>query len=392
MSSQRRTPPVAEFLGLPSGMLPATLKRTPLYERHRTAGARLVEFAGWEMPLSYRGILQEHRAVRTSVGLFDCSHMGFVELRGGDAGATCQELTTNDVRRLGDGQAQYSLLCNDNGGVLDDVIVYRFGPERYAICLNAANTESDVAWIRAHRHGQTEVVDRSAATALLALQGPRAVDILAQRVAVPIRSLSPFTFLSTAVAGILAVVARTGYTGGDGFELFVAADKAAPLWDLLLEADQGVVPAGLGARDTLRLEAGFLLHGMDMGPTTSALEAGLGWVVKLNSEPFVGRDALAEEARRTPARRMAGLVLRSAGVPRRGYAILHDGRRVGLITSGGMSPILGKGIGLGYVEHPYEEPGTQVAVEIRGRAVPANVVRRPFFRPPAAPAANPDDS
>jgi len=339
----------------------------------------MVTFAGWEMPGRYKGILEEHRAVRATAGLFDISHMGVVELLGREAAATCQELTTNDVRRLGDGQAQYSLLCNQQGGVLDDVIVYRLGPERYMLCLNAANTEADVAWIRDHIQRGVQVADRSAGTALLALQGPLAESLLSPHAVADVGELGSFGCRETSVAGVPAVVARTGYTGGDGFELFVASEGALQLWNALLGAGSSPVPVGLGARDTLRLEAGLLLHGADMGPTTSALEASLDWVVKLDAGPFIGRDALAVEAKVGPRRRLVRLILKDSGVPRHGCEILREGQKIGVVTSGTMSPMLRKGIALGFVDRPHHQVGTRVAIRIRGRTVDAEIVRGPFY-------------
>jgi aminomethyltransferase len=365
------------------------LKRTSLYDRHRAAGARMVAFAGWEMPAQYQGVLDEHRAVRERAGLFDVSHMGTVELYGPDAAATCQLLTTNDVRRLKDGRAQYSILCNERGGMLDDIIVYRRSPEHYLLCVNAANTAADVAWIQGHATKRVEVVDRSAETALLALQGPRAGQALAPLARDPVGTLPAFGCVDTQVAGVPALVARTGYTGEDGFELFAPAALAGRLWDALLGGAEHVAPAGLGARDVLRLEAGLLLHGVDMGPETSPFEVGLGWVVKLDAEPFVGREALMAEARRDPSRRLAALVLAGPGVPRHCYPISRDGRRVGAVTSGTLSPTLRKGIALGMVDCPHDALGTRLAVEIRQRTVDAEVVRRPFYsrRLPRAPGS-----
>jgi aminomethyltransferase len=363
------------------------LKRTSLYARHRAAGARMVAFAGWEMPAQYRGVLDEHRAVRERAGLFDVSHMGTVELCGPEAGATCQLLTTNDVRRLKDGRAQYSILCNERGGMLDDIIVYRRSAERYLLCVNAANTAADVAWIREHATNRVDVVDRSTETALLALQGPRAAQALAPLAQHPIMDLPAFSCMDTQVDGVAVLVGRTGYTGEDGFELFAPAVSGGRLWDALLDGVEQVAPAGLGARDVLRLEAGLLLHGVDMGPETSPLEVGLAWVVKLDAEPFVGREALLAEARRAPSRRLAGLVLAGPGVPRHGYPISREGRRVGAVTSGTMSPVLRKGIALGMVECPHDALRTRLGVQIRERTVDAEVVRRPFYsrRPPHAP-------
>ena len=357
-------------------------RRTPLFDAHRALGARLVEFAGWEMPLSYRGAAEEHRAVRERCGLFDVSHMGEIELRGPAAAAVCQELTVNDVPRLRIGDGQYTLLCNERGGVLDDLIVFRLGAERYLMVVNAVNTAADHAWICTRAGERVEVVDRSAELALLALQGPEAELALRTLTALDLTGLRPFAALEGTVAGVKTTVSRTGYTGEDGFELLVAASDAPPLWEAALEATRrrDGLPAGLGARDTLRLEAGLPLCGTDMDETTTPLEAGLAWVVKLGKGDFVGRAALAEQAARGLTRRLVGLELAEPGVPRHGYAVWRDGAAVGTVTSGTKSPTLGTYIGLAYVAASAAAPGTPVAVDIRGRRVPARVVARPFYR------------
>jgi len=345
----------------------------------------MVDFAGWEMPLSYRGILEEHRAVRTSAGAFDVSHMGVVELRGSQAMALCQMLTTNDVGRLREGRAQYSLLCNEQGGILDDIVVYRLEADRLVLCVNAANAEADVAWIRKHAIAGVQIDDLSRETALIAVQGPRAATGLEPLIGEPsVGGLSRFGCVEAPIIGVLALIARTGYTGEDGFEIFVSADHAVRVWDALLGAGSGITPAGLGARDTLRLEAGLLLHGTDMDATTSPFEADLGAFVKLDSGPFVGRDALTAELRTGPARRLVGIALRDPGVPRHGYPIVLRGQRIGVVTSGGISPMLGRGIALGYVEPPHDVIGTVVEIEVRGRRLEGEVVRRPFYRPSGA--------
>src|SRR6059036_60984 len=318
-------------------------RRTPLFDAHRALGARLVEFAGWEMPLCYRGTAEEHRAVRERCGLFDVSHMGEIELHGPAAAAVCQELTVNDVRRLRIGDGQYTVLCNQRGGVLDDLIVFRLGPERYLLVVNAANAAADYAWICDRAGQRAVVIDRSAELGLLALQGPEAELALRTLTALDLGGLRPFTALE-------------GTRRRDG------------------------LPAGLGARDTLRLEAGLPLCGTDMDETTTPLEAGLAWVVKLDKGDFVGRAVLAEQAARGVTRRLVGLELAEPGVPRHGYAVWRDGTAVGTVTSGTRSPTLGTYIGLAYVTAGAAAPGTPVAVEIRGRRVPARVVARPFYR------------
>ena len=357
-------------------------RRTPLYDMHVALGARMVEFAGWDMPLSYDGPADEHRAVREHCGLFDVSHMGEIELRGPNAAAVCQELTVNDVRRLKIGDGQYTVLCNERGGVIDDLIVFRTGAERYLLVVNAATTEKDLAWIVERTGHRAEVVDRSAELALLALQGPDSELALRTSTSLALNGLRPFAALEGRVAGVSALVSRTGYTGEDGFELLVAAGDAPPLWDAVLEATRrrDGRAAGLAARDTLRLEAGLPLCGTDMDESTTPLEAGLGWVVKLDKGPFVGREALAMEASRGVSRRLVGLALDEPGIPRHGYPVWNDGTVVGTVTSGTRSPTLGTFVGLAYVTSGVSAPGTVVQIEIRGRRVPARIVARPFYR------------
>jgi len=353
------------------------VKRTPLYEQHRKLGARMVDFAGWQMPVQYTGIIIEHQTVRQRAGLFDVSHMGEIEVRGAGALAACQYATANDVGRLADGQAQYSLLITPGGGIVDDVIVHRRAADRFLFCVNASNTERDFAHLREHARG-AEVVDCSDDYALLALQGPRATEILTPFTTLSLHRMPRFTFAEGEVAGRAALVAHTGYTGEDGWEIYCAPGDAGALWETLLRA--GVLPAGLGARDTLRLEAALPLYGHELGEDTSPFEARLGWVVHMEKGDFVGRAALEEQRRRGPRRCLIGLELEEPGVPRAGYRLQRAGQPIGEITSGTMSPTLGKGIALGYVEPAASHPGGALAVEIRGRAVAARGVRLPFYR------------
>ena len=357
------------------------MKRTPLYDAHRAAGARMVDFAGWEMPVQYTGIIDEHLAVRTRAGLFDVSHMGEVEVRGAGALAACQYATANDVGRLADGQAQYSLLLTPAGGIVDDVIIYRRAADRFFFCVNASNRERDVAHLRAHVRG-AEVIDRSDDYALLALQGPRATAILARLTSVELGRVPRFAFAEGEVAGRGALIAHTGYTGEDGWELYCAPGDAAALWQAILDAGRpdGVAPAGLGARDTLRLEAALPLYGHELGEDTTPFEARLAWVVRMDKGDFVGRAGLETHRQRGPRRCLVGIELTEPGVPRAGYRVLRQGSAVGEVTSGTKSPTLGKGIGLGYVEPSASGPDTPTAVEIRGREVAARVVRLPFYR------------
>jgi aminomethyltransferase len=357
-------------------------RRTPLHATQAALGARFVDFAGWEMPVSFAGPAEEHRAVRERCGLFDVSHMGEVELRGPGAGELCQHLTVNDVRKLADGAGQYSVLCDDRGGVLDDLIVFRLAPERWLLVVNAANTEADLAWIREHARGRAEVVDRSHETALLALQGPHAAAVLEPLADSPPAALPSFHASDTRIAGRRALVSRTGYTGEDGFEILLDAGDAAPVWSAILEAARhsGGLPAGLAARDTLRLEAALPLCGSDMDRTTTPLEAGLGWVVKLGKGAFVGREALVAQSEGGIPRRLVGIELDDPGIPRHGHPVWRDDAAIGVVTSGARSPTLGRCVGLAYVGAPHAAPGTPIGVDIRGRRHRGRVVPKPFYR------------
>ncbi|HXJ35804.1 MAG TPA: glycine cleavage system aminomethyltransferase GcvT [Candidatus Eisenbacteria bacterium] len=357
-------------------------QRTALYDEHRALGARMVEFGGWEMPVSYRGATEEHRAVRERCGVFDVSHMGEVELRGAGAIAFCDRLTVNAVARLGDGDGQYTVLCDDGGHVIDDLIVYRLAANRLLLVVNAANTAIDLEWIRRACPADVTVVDRSAETGLVALQGPMAEQVLRKLTTIEVPGIRPFTIRTGRVAGEDAFVARTGYTGEDGFELFVGTAGLVALWRAVVKGAEevGGMPCGLAARDTLRLEAALALCGTDMDRTTTPLEAGLAWVVKLDKGDFIGRAALRAQRERGIPRRLVGIELAEAGIPRHGFEVWSGERRVGQVTSGTKSPTLGTCIGLAYVERGFEAPGTALAVDIRGRRVPARVVERPFYR------------
>jgi len=357
------------------------MKRTALYSRHAALSARFVEFGGWQMPVQYTSIIDEHRAVRERAGLFDVSHMGEIELRGPHAVARAQELTVNDVNRLRDGQAQYSLLCQPDGGAIDDIIVHRITSERILLCVNAGNIEKDFAWIREHGDG-AEVLNRSAEFGQLALQGPRATEILLRLTSLPLPQIPPFAFAEGPVAGHRALVAHTGYTGEDGWELYCAVDDAPALWDALLETGQtsGLQPAGLGARDTLRLERALPLYGHELTAETTPLEAGLGWVVRFTKPSFIGRDALLRQREVGLSRQLVGFVMIGSGIARQGYVICRDGVRVGAVTSGTKSPTLGKAIGLGYVASTCKEIGTRLSIDIRDRMISAEVVRLPFYK------------
>jgi aminomethyltransferase len=355
-------------------------RRTPLYETHVRARARLVEFAGWEMPVQYAGILAEHEAVRTRVGLFDVSHMGEVVFRGPRALEALNRVFTNDLSKVADGQAQYGCLCRESGGIVDDVVVYRRSAEDLLVCVNAGNRAKDFEWLAAHAGG-ADVQNESDDWAQLALQGPLAAQLLQRLAKVNLSQLRSYRFTAGEVAGIGCLVARTGYTGEDGFELFCRSADGPRIWDALMEAGgpEGIQPCGLGARDSLRLEMAYRLYVSDMDDSTTPLEAGLAWVVKLDKGDFVGRDALVRQREQGVARKLVGFTLTDAGIPRHGYPVLQDGRKVGEVTSGTRSPTLEIPIGLAYVPTALAAEGSTFAVEIRGRAAAARVVKTPFY-------------
>jgi len=363
-----------------------TLLRTPLHDEHVRLGAKMVEFAGFEMPIQYpTGIVTEHRAVRANAGLFDLSHMGEFFFSGADARLALDRLVSSDVAGLVPGQARYGLLCNERGTIVDDVIVYRLGDDEFMMVVNAANIAKDHAHVAAHLSPAATFEDRSAELTLIAIQGPRAPMILASVTDLEVREASvedlpSFHLTRARVAGSRATVARTGYTGEDGFEVFVDNDRAQQVWSRLLAAGEatGLIPIGLGARDTLRLEARFSLYGNDIDETTDPIEAGLGWTCKLDKE-FLGRDAIAAAKARGPERKLAGLVV-EGGVARHGHDITKDGAIVGRVTSGTFGPTVQKNIALAYVPAPLAKIGTELAVRIRERDVPAKVVKTPFFR------------
>jgi aminomethyltransferase len=335
------------------------------------------------MPVQYSGIIEEHRAVRTRAGLFDVSHMGEVDLAGPGALPLAQRLVTNDVGRLAAGQALYTPMCTPDGGIIDDLLVYHLGPDHLMLVLNAANMAEDLAWIRQHASGNARITDRSEEIALLALQGPRAQEILQKLTQAPLDDIRYYWFLDRVeVAGRRAIVSRTGYTGEDGFELYIEADHAVQVWEALLEAGAalGLLPAGLGARDTLRLEAGLLLHGNDMDKTVTPLEVGYGWTVKLGKGEFVGAEALGRQKREGLTRRLVGFTMQGRAIARHGFPIHHDGETVGRVTSGSFAPTLQQNIGLGLVAAGHAQPGQRIAVEIRGRDVEGTVTKLPFYK------------
>ena len=364
------------------------LQETSLRRRHQELGARLIPFAGWLMPVQYTGVLDEHRTVRSAAGLFDLGHMGQVRVTGPDALPFLQSVTTNDVSLLEPGDAQYSLLPNEQGGVIDDIIVYRMPDEPgYFVVVNASNREKDVAWLQSQRSSRPElgvaVEDVSDSLGMVAIQGPRAEGIVAALTDADLTPLRPFQWARATVAGVPVLVARTGYTGEDGFEFYVPQERTGELWDALMEEGepQGLKPIGLGARDTLRLEARMPLYGNELAEDISPIEAGLGWAVKLDKGPFVGREAITEVKESGPSRRTVGFkLLERAGSPRHGYPVQLDGRQIGVVTSGAHSPTLGAEIGLALVDADAAGVGKPLEIVIRGRPVRAEQVKLPFYR------------
>jgi aminomethyltransferase len=344
-----------------------TLHRTPLYERHRALGARMVPFAGWEMPVQYQGVIPEHRAVRTDCGVFDVSHMGELEVEGPKAHELLQSLLANDLDKIGPGAAQYTLLTNERGGIVDDLIAYHLDHGRYLLIVNASNRDTDFQWLKEREIPGSDVRDVSDDYALLAVQGPRSIERLG------LDDAPAFTFAMAEVDRIECMVNRTGYTGERGVELMVPAEDAAGLWDRVLE--RGADACGLGARDTLRLEVCFPLHGNDIGPETDAISAGLGWVCALDKE-FTGVDELRRIKGEGPERKLVAFVMEESGIPRQGMPIAGGGE----VTSGTHSPMLDQGIGMGYVPAEQAEPGAELTIDIRGRDRRARVVKKPIYK------------
>ena len=344
-----------------------TLLRTPLHDRHVALGARMVPFAGWEMPVQYEGVIQEHRAVRTDTGAFDVSHMGEIEVEGPQAHAFLQSVLSNDLDRLAPGEAQYTLLTNERGGMVDDLIAYRLGEFRYFLVVNASNKDADFRWLKEREVRGSEVTDVSADHGLIAVQGPRAIERLG------LQPAKAFTFSEEKIDGIEVMVNRTGYTGEDGCELLCMTDDTVALWDAVLE--RGAVPIGLGARDTLRLEVCYPLHGNDISPDTDAISAGLGWVCALDKE-FTGVETLRRVKADGPKRRLVAFVMDEAAIPRHGMPI--DGG--GEVTSGSHSPTLDIGIGMGYVPADQAKADTKLTIDVRGKPRAGHVVKKPIYK------------
>lgn len=358
------------------------LKRTALNATHRASGAKMVDYCGWDMPVEYSGITREHLAVRTAAGLFDVSHMGEIEVCGPQSCALLQHVTSNDVAHLRDNQAQYSALMLPNGSAIDDCIVHRLAPDHYFLCVNADNTDKDFAWIVQCNSFGAEVRNVSAQYSQIALQGPRAVEILAKVTEAHPGDLNYYWFRRARCAGVEGILARTGYTGEDGFEFYFPPDSSAHLWNTLQDAGraEGLIPAGLGARNTLRLEAGYPLYGHELNVDTPLISANLAWIAKLDKGDFIGRNVLLREQAEGPAKKLIGFEMIDHAPARDGYAVWIDGAKAGKVTSGSPAPYLKKNIGMAYVPPQAAEVGREIQIEIRGRLAPARVVALPFYR------------
>jgi aminomethyltransferase len=361
-----------------------SIKKTPLNARHRSQGARMVEFGGWDMPVEYSGIVQEHMAVRTAGGVFDVSHMGQIEIAGKDALTAVQHIASNDAGRLADGQVQYSALTTPDGTFVDDVLAYRLHGEHFMLVVNASNIMKDFNWIAQHIAGAGDAVavNTSSRYALIAIQGPVAAEVLQRLTAVDLGAINYYWFTTGEVANVRVTISRTGYTGEDGFEVFVPPASAERVWDALLSAGraQGVVPAGLGARDTLRLEAGMRLYGNDMDETTTVVEADLGWIVGWKKAGFLGSDVLKRQKAEGTARKLVGFEVLDRAIARHGHDVYVDGRKSGVVTSGTQTPFLKKAIGMAYLPAGKAADGTEFEIDVRGRRVKARVVSMPFYR------------
>jgi len=358
------------------------MKKTPFYSIHQKLGAKIVPFAGFEMPVQYAGIVEEHKKVRTTVGLFDVSHMGEFFVKGEGALAFLQKVTINDVSKLVPGKVQYSAMCYDNGGIVDDLLVYMLDKNSYMVVVNASNSEKDWEWMKKHSSQNVQLENKSDETALLAVQGPKSLATLQKLTNVDLFKIQYYSFVQGSVAGVDMIISRTGYTGELGFEIYFDAQHAEKIWTAIFDAGKefDIAPIGLGARDTLRLEMGYCLYGNDIDQTTHPLEAGLGWITKLSKENFTAKSVLEKAKQEGLKRTLVGMRLEEKAIPRHGYSIVANGTPVGVVTSGTFSPSLEKGIAMGYVNIPYNEIGAEVFIDVRGKLVKATVVDVPFYK------------
>ena len=364
-----------------------SLKRTPLYEAHKKLGGKIVPFAGWELPVQYSGLINEHQAVRSKAGLFDVSHMGEIFVTGPEAEKALDWMTCNDVKKLVDGKAHYSAIINERGGIVDDIIIYRYSQTRYLVCVNASNSDKDFAWFTKHNKFNAKFENKSADFGQIAIQGPKAIEI-AEKLC-PGQGLSAvkyFHFKEVQALGTTLIAAHTGYTGEDGFEFFIPKDKTTDVWQALLElgAPYGLIPCGLGARDTLRLEARYPLHGHELGDEISAIESGLGWVTKLAKGDFIGREVLKKHVEQGAPRTLVGFYVSDAGIVRENEKIFSaDGKEIGRSTSGTKTPTVNRALGLALIDSKFASEGTQIFAEVRGRKLACVVTQKPFYQRPS---------
>lgn len=363
------------------------LKKTPLNDAHRALGGRMVDFGGWDMPVQYTaGVIEEHMVTRTRSGLFDVSHMGEIWVEGPDAISFVNRLTTNDVLKLVDGQAHYSAMTNENGGVVDDLLVYRFGQEKLLLVVNAGTTDKDWAWITSHKTDErVELQNASSEYCQIAVQGPDATAIVQNLTETDLSAIKYYHFTTGRVDGVDAIISRTGYTGEDGFEVYAAAEAAEQLWNKILEtgnygAEGGILPCGLAARNTLRLEAAMSLYGHELGDDISPLEAGLGWITKFQKGPFTGSEVIAKQKEEGLTRKIAGFEMTEPGIARDGCDVYIDGEKVGVVTSGSPAPFLKKNIGLAFLPPQFANDGQEIKIDVRGRQIAAKVVPTPFYK------------
>jgi aminomethyltransferase len=358
------------------------MKKTPLYEKHIQLKGKMIDFGGWSLPVEYTGIIPEHEAVRTKAGIFDVSHMGEITVKGEDSEKYLQMLLTNDISLLNNNQIAYTTMCYPHGGVVDDLLVYKYSNTDYLLVVNASNTEKDYQWMKENIFGNTEILNVSENYAQLALQGPLAEAILQKLTRKNLNEIEFYYFSDNVKIGnIEALVSRTGYTGEDGFELYFAYDKAEEMWDMILEAgkDEGLIPAGLGARDTLRFEASLPLYGHELDENITPLEAGLGFFVKLNKENFIGKEALAKQKSEGLQRKIVGFEMIDRGIPRNNYEVYAEGKKIGYVTTGSFSPTLKKNIGLALINSAYSKEGTEIEILIRNKNSKAKVIKKPFY-------------
>ena len=358
------------------------MKRTPFFSIHQTLGAKIVPFGGYEMPVQYAGIIEEHKSVRNGVGVFDVSHMGEFFAKGSNAISFLQKITINDVSKLEPGRAQYSAMCYENGGIVDDLLIYMLAEHSYMIVVNAANIDKDWEWMKSHCPGDVSFENKSDETALLAIQGPKSLATLQKLTTADLSTIPYYHFVRGMLAGVEMIISRTGYTGELGFEIYFDVKHGEKIWNEIFGAgrDYSIAPIGLGARDTLRLEMGYCLYGNDIDQTTHPLEAGLGWITKLNKGDFIGKPVLEKSKAEGLKRKLVGILLSEKAVPRHGYQIVAGGSNSGTITSGTFSPSLEKGIAMGYVHSAHSDVGSKLQIDVRGKLIDAAVVPLPFLK------------